>query len=192
MVAEQRAEPDGDVAAGAEVDAALADSRHNRPVPSTEQGSRQARRVQTLGGRPFQLLPGCSTRGGHGLHAGDAIGAEDRDGLRRMEGSTARPPRAKERLEVLPGDWARIGLSRPRTADVDVVPALLARDHLGQAGQLETGAGERRTQAVGRPLPHSENNHHAGMLCSSSYSTVNAFFLPSRHLRRTRPRSPSA
>jgi len=60
------------------------------------------------------------------------------------------------------------------------------------AFQLETHAGERRPRAVGRPPPHAENNHHAGMLCSSSYSTVNAFFVPSWHPRMTRPRSPSA
>jgi hypothetical protein len=40
------------------------------------------------------------------------VGARDRDGLRRIAGYIARPPLAKERLDVLPGNRVRIGLKR--------------------------------------------------------------------------------
>lgn len=40
------------------------------------------------------------------------IGAKDREGLRRLAGYIARPPLAKERLDLLSGDRVRIGLKR--------------------------------------------------------------------------------
>ena len=74
---------------------------------------RRARRVQVLGGRPYQLPPKCANCDGYGLHAGVVIGARDRKGLERMCRYIARPPLAKPRLEERPGGGVRIRFKRP-------------------------------------------------------------------------------
>ena len=66
-------------------------------------GGRRVRRVQVLGGRPFQLPPLCASCDGYSVHAGVVIGARNRKGLEQLCRYIARPPLAKERVEALPG-----------------------------------------------------------------------------------------
>ena len=125
---------------------------------------RKARRVQTLGGRPFQLPPLCSSCDGYSLHAGVVVGAKDRDGLRRIAGYIARPPLAKERLEVLPADRVRIGLKRAwsdgttalyLTAEelVERLVALVAPPRSNQVIYSGVLAGRHRWHRAVRPKP---------------------------------------
>ena len=48
---------------------------------SAASGGRRAKRVQVLGGRPFQLPPLCASCDGYTVHAGVVIGARNRRGL---------------------------------------------------------------------------------------------------------------
>ncbi|MDP3911316.1 MAG: transposase, partial [Gemmatimonadales bacterium] len=73
----------------------------------------RARRVQVLGGRPYQLPPKCANCDGYGLHAGVVIGAKDRKGLERLCRYIARPPLAKPRLEERPDGGVRVRFKRP-------------------------------------------------------------------------------
>ena len=75
-------------------------------------GGRRAKRVQVLGGRPFQLPPLCASCDGYSVHAGVVIRARNRRGLEQLCRYIARPPLAKERVEALPGGRVRIALKR--------------------------------------------------------------------------------
>ena len=48
---------------------------------SAASGGRRAKRVQVLGGRPFQLPPLCASCDGYTVHARVVIGARNRRGL---------------------------------------------------------------------------------------------------------------
>ncbi len=67
---------------------------------SAASGGRRAKRVQVLGGRPFQLPPLCASCDGYTVHAGVVIGARNRKGLEQLCRYITRPPLAKERVEV--------------------------------------------------------------------------------------------
>jgi len=73
---------------------------------------KKARRFQVLGGKPFQLPPRCATYGGYTLHAGVVIGASNRKGLLQLCRYVCRPPLAKARLEIRPGNRVRMHLKR--------------------------------------------------------------------------------
>ena len=62
--------------------------------------TRVARRVQVVGGKERKLPPMCASCDGYNLHAGVAIGAEDRTGLEQLGRYLLRPPLAKGRLEL--------------------------------------------------------------------------------------------
>jgi hypothetical protein len=98
------------------------------------------------------------------LHAGVVIGAKDREGLRRLSGTIARPPLAKERLDVLPGDRVRIGLKRAwsdgttalyMTAEelVERLVALVAPPRSNQVIYSGVLAGRHRWHRAVRPQP---------------------------------------
>lgn len=74
---------------------------------------RRVRRVQVLGGRPFQLPPRCANCDGYGLHAGVVIGAGNRKGLERLSRYVCRPPLAKARLEEREDGSLVVTLKRP-------------------------------------------------------------------------------
>ena len=73
---------------------------------------RKAKRFQVLGGKPYELPPRCASYGGYTLHAGVVIGAKNRKGLRQLCRYVCRPPLAKARLELRPGDRVRMHLKR--------------------------------------------------------------------------------
>lgn len=73
----------------------------------------RVRRVQMLGGRPFTLPPRCASCDGYNLHAGVAVGADDRNALERLCRYVNRPPLPKLRLEEGPGDTVVLRLRRP-------------------------------------------------------------------------------
>ena len=61
---------------------------------------RRARRVRVLGGKRHVLPPRCAACDGYDIHAGVAVGAQDRSGLERLLRYIHRPPLAKGRLEL--------------------------------------------------------------------------------------------
>ena len=117
-------------------------------------GGRRAKRVQVLGGRPFQLPPLCASCDGYSVHAGVVIGARNRKGLEQLCRYIARPPLAKERVEALPGGRVRIALKR---AWSDGTTAL-------ELSRLELV--ERLVSLV--PPPRANQVHYHGVLASRS------------------------
>ena len=74
---------------------------------------RKAKRVQVLGGRAFRLPPRCATCAGYTVHAGTAVGAQDRGGLERLCRYVARPAVSSGRVAELPDGRVRLELKRP-------------------------------------------------------------------------------
>ena len=130
-------------------------------------GGRRAKRVRVLGGRPFQLPPLCASCDGYSVHAGVVIGGRNRKGLEQLCRYIARPPLAKERVEVLPGGRVRIALKR---AWSDGTTAL-------ELSRLELV--ERLVSLV--PPPRANQVHYHGVLASRS-----------RLRGRVRPKAPKA
>jgi hypothetical protein len=121
---------------------------------SAASGGRRAKRVQVLGGRPFQLPPLCASCDGYTVHAGVVIGARNRKGLEQLCRYIARPPLAKERVEALPDGRVRIQLKR---AWSDGTTAL-------ELSRLELV--ERLMALV--PPPRANQVHYHGVLASRS------------------------
>ena len=121
---------------------------------SAASGGRRAKRVQVLGGRPFQLPPLCASCDGYTVHAGVVIGARNRKGLEQLCRYIARPPLAKERVEELPDGRVRIHLKR---AWSDGTTAL-------ELSRLELV--ERLVALV--PPPRANQVHYHGVLASRS------------------------
>ena len=121
---------------------------------SAASGGRRAKRMQVLGGRPFQLPPLCASCDGYTVHAGVVIGARNRRGLEQLCRYIARPPLAKERVEALPDGRVRIQLKR---AWSDGTTAL-------ELSRLELV--ERLVALV--PPPRANQVHYHGVLASRS------------------------
>lgn len=126
----------------------------------------RARRVQLLGGRPFQLPPRCASFGGYNLHGDVAIAARDRVGLERLCRYVRPPPLCRDRLERLPDGRVRWTLKRAwshGTTALTFTPAELVErlaalvpppraNTILYHGLLAAGARDRR-RLLPRPTP---------------------------------------
>ncbi len=74
---------------------------------------RRVRRVQVLGGRPFQLPPRCAACDGYNLHGGVGVRPNDRPALERLARYVLRPPLARARLTERSDGTLRLRLKRP-------------------------------------------------------------------------------